>query len=141
MHDDGNEIPASWGPMAATGADAGQIADHAVALWRGISSALSPIIGPAGIAALYQRSVFLTCAEHPCLKGADALAAAPDEFSSLRASLALLSASDAALAAAALVHTFRGLLTHLIGDSLTERLLRSVWTSPSSDPAVQDTAS
>lgn len=141
MHDDGNEILASWGRMAATGADAGQIADQAVALWRDISTALSPIIGPAGIAALYQRSVFLIRGEHPCLKGAGELAAAPDEFSQLHASLALLCASDAALAAAALVHTFCDLLAHLIGDSLTERLLRPVWISPSSSTAVQDTAS
>jgi hypothetical protein len=55
--------------------------------------------------------------------------------------LAACSSADAANAAAALALTFRDLLTHLIGDSLTERLLRSVWTSPSSGNAAQDTAS
>jgi len=127
--------------MAATGTDAGQIAVHATALWQGISEALAPVIGQAGIAALYQRSVFLTRGEYPCLQGAAALAAAPDEFSPLFTVLAAHSSEDAANAAAALVLTFRELLTHLIGDSLTERLLSSVWTSPSSGEAAQDTAS
>jgi hypothetical protein len=45
MDDDGHDIPASWKQMAATGTDAEQIAEHAVALWHGICDALSPIIG------------------------------------------------------------------------------------------------
>lgn len=141
MHADENEIPALWERMAAGGADAGQIAEQVIALWRGISDALSPIIGPAGIVALYQRSVFLTRGRHPSLHDAGVLASAPDEFAPLRAALLPLSGVDAAHTAAALVHTFRDLLTHLIGDSLTERLLRSVWSSPSSGQAAQDTAS
>lgn len=141
MHADQNEITASWAQIAAAGADAGQIAEHAISLWHGISDALAPIIGTAGVVALYQRSVFLTRSRHPCLQNAGVLADAPDEFAPLRAALTTLSGADAARTAAALVHTFRDLLTHLIGDSLTERLLRSVWTSPSSGEAVQDTAS
>jgi hypothetical protein len=127
--------------MADNGADAGQIAEHVVALWCGITQALSPIIGPAGIAALYQRSVFLTRREHPSLQSAAALAPAPDEFAPLRMALAALPAHEAANTATALVRTFHDLLAYLIGDSLTERLLRSVWTPPSSGQAVQDTAS
>lgn len=141
MHDDGNEIPASWERLAARGADAGQIAEHAIALWRGMSDALSPIIGQSGITALYQRSIYLTGIDHRCLRGAGELAAAPDSFAPLRTALAPLSGTDAALAASALAYTFRDLLAHLIGGSLTERLLRSVWISPTSGQAVQDTAS
>lgn len=141
MHDDGNKIPASWGQLAATGADAGQIAEHATALWRDMSVALSPIIGLAGIAALYQRSIFLAGRDYPCLHDASVLGAAPDEFAPLHEALSAVSGADAASAASALAYTFRDLLTHLIGDSLTERLLRSVWISPSSGQAVQDNAS
>jgi hypothetical protein len=141
MHVDGNEIPASWERLAARGADAGLIAEHAVALWRGMNEALSPIIGQSGLAALYQRSVYLTGVDHRCLQGAGELAAPPDSFAPLRAALAPLSGAEAARAASALAYTFRDLLAHLIGGSLTERLLRSVWISPSSGQAVQDTAS
>lgn len=141
MHVDGNEIPTSWERLASEGADAGEIAEHAIALWRGISEALSPIIGQSGITALYQRSVYLTSVDHRCLQGASELAAAPDSFAPLRAALAPLSGAEAASAASALAYTFRDLLAHLIGGSLTERLLRSVWNSPSSGQAVQDNAS
>ncbi|AND70114.1 hypothetical protein ATSB10_26600 [Dyella thiooxydans] len=141
MHHDGNEIPASWGKMAAAGTDAGQIAEHAVVLWRGVSAALSPIVGPAGVAALYQRSIHLTRTGHPGLPSASAPDPAPDEFESLRLALAGLSGTDAAAAATALAYTFHDLLTHLIGDSLTRRLLQSVWISPPSDQAAQDNAS
>ena len=47
--------------------DAEQLADAAVALWRDVWSALSPIIGAAGVAALFQRSIFLRVAEYPWL--------------------------------------------------------------------------
>jgi hypothetical protein len=141
MHDEGKDIPASWGRMAASGADAGQIAEHVIVLWRGIMETLSPIIGQAGVVALYQRSVFLTRHDHPCLQKAVELASPPDQFAPLHAVLTPLSAADAANAAAALMHTFRDLLDHLIGSSLTERLLRSIWNSPSSGQAAQDSAS
>lgn len=141
MHDDGKEIPASWKQLASAGADSGEIAEHAIALWRGISEALSPIIGQSGITALYQRSVYLTSVDHRCLQAAGELTSAPDPFALLRAALAPLSGAEAAVAASALAYTFRDLLARLIGGSLTERLLRSVWNSPSSGQAVQDNPS
>lgn len=140
MHDDGNEIPASWERLAARGADAGQIAEHAVALWRGMSEALFPIIGQSGITALYQRSVYLAGVDHHCLQRAGELATAPDPFAPLRAALAPLSGTEAALAASALAYTFRDQLVHLIGCPLTERLLRSAWTVPPRSQVVRDSA-
>lgn len=141
MHVDGNEIPASWERLAARGSDASEIAEHAVALWRGMNNALSPIIGQSGISALYQRSIYLTGVDYPCLQGAGKLASEPDPFAPLRAALAPLSGAEAARAASALAYTFRDLLARLIGGPLTERLLRSVWITPSNGQAVQDTAS
>ena len=140
MHVDGNEIPASWERLAIRGADAGEIAEHAIALWRGMSDALSPIIGQSGLAALYQRSIYLTGVDHRCLQGAGELAAAPDSFAPLRAALAPLSGTEAARVASALAYTFRDLVAQLIGGSLSERLLQSVWISPTNGQAIRGTA-
>jgi hypothetical protein len=138
MHDDGNEIPASWERLAARGADAGQIAEHAVALCRGMSEALLPIIGQSGITALYQRSVHLTGVDHRCLQRAGEAATPADFFAALRAALAPLSGTDAARAASALAYTVRDVLVHLVGRSLTQRLLQPAWIAPARLPATRN---
>jgi hypothetical protein len=56
----------------------------------------------------------------------------------LVAALAQQSAADAALAGARLLRNFHDLLVTLIGPSLTERLLRSVWVNFMSGPSAQD---
>lgn len=140
MHIQGKMIPAAWGRIAATGADAGEIAERAANLWRGVGVVLCPVIGEAGMTALYRRSVCLTLNEHPCLHSAIELAPAPDRFATLRVALSQVPAEVATPAAMALMQTFQQLLVRLIGDPLAERLLRSAWSTPSSDHAIQGTA-
>jgi hypothetical protein len=48
-------------------------------------------------------------------------------------------AAEAAAGGNALFLTFHELLSSLVGASLTDRLLRSVWTHSSPDSPVQDT--
>lgn len=48
--------------------------------------------------------------------------------------------SETATAGGALLQTFYELLASLVGPSLTERLLRSVWENPLSGPPAQDTS-
>jgi type II secretory pathway component PulK len=107
-------------------------------MWRDIEAALSPVIGPRGIAALYQRSLHLAGADHPWLSAAYEGALQPGDFSALRATLSRQSVADAAAAHAAMLQIFRDLLDNLIGRSLTQRLLQAVWDQPSSGHAVQD---
>lgn len=45
-------------------ASAPQIADAIVETWHEIDTALTPIIGKRGLAALYRRSVFITAQTH-----------------------------------------------------------------------------
>src|SRR5688572_24051634 len=123
--------------LAPEGADAGGLADAAVSAWRDIESALSPIVGKRGVAALYARSLHLTRAAHPALADAHDGALSFDEFASLHAVLSRQTAPDAAAASAALLRTFTDLLTKLIGASLTERLLRPVSHHPTSGNAAQ----
>lgn len=133
-----SSIAKNPGPLAASDADARQVADAAAAMWRDIEAALSPVIGQRGIAALYQRSLHLAGADHSWLTAAYEGALQPGDFSALRATLSGQTVSDAAAAHAAMLQIFRDLLDNLIGRSLTQRLLQAVWDHPSSGHAVQD---
>jgi hypothetical protein len=126
--------------LTAAGADAGRIADAAIAVWTAIDRALSPVIGERGSAALLQRSVHLVRERYQWLDGiADAMAER-DAFAALRAALAAQSPEQAAAAHDGILQTFLDLLAELIGQSLTQRLLRDVWEPPSSGHAVKDTS-
>lgn len=118
--------------------DAASVVDAAVSTWQRIEAALSPIIGPLGFAALLRRSLYLTAGRYACL--AHVLAASePGAFTALKVALSQQTNSDATSASAALLETFHDLLSNLIGESLTERLLRPVRDNPSNDDAMQGT--
>jgi hypothetical protein len=135
----GEEKPAAASrPPQAVGEDASRIAERTAATWHRFDAALSPIIGHGGVAALYRRSLFLARASNSWLPGVHEGALDPVEFTELQATVAQQSAADAAAATDALFETFRGLLTELIGSSLTERLLRPVPDPTSHGDAVQD---
>lgn len=116
--------------------------DAMAAIWVtfvAVDAALSPIIGQRGVGALYQRSVHLATPAHPWLAELHDSTRDTLDLASLRPVLARQSAADAAAGSQALLQTVHHLLTSLIGPSLTERLLRSVWTDSSSARAAQDT--
>jgi hypothetical protein len=135
----GGRIAKTLSPLASGGADARQVADASVAIWSAIDRALSPVIGQRGSAALYQRSLHLARADFPWLAAAYESAAEPRALGALHAALVQQTAEHAAAAHDRVLHTLLGLLADLIGQSLTERLLKSAWDSPSSGNAVQDT--
>jgi hypothetical protein len=124
--------------LSTDGADAPRIAHVAIATLDAIDAALAPIISQRGVAALYQRSLFLIRPGFPWLVAVYEGALVPGDFSSLQAALAEQSAEDAMLGTTALLCTFNDLLSSLIGESLTERLLGSICDTPSSGDAVQD---
>ena len=127
---------------AAEGADAAQIADAVVATWKRIDAALAPIIGQGSVAVLYMRSLHLIDAAYPWLadmQQGDGVHVTVD-LAALRAILALQDSAAAAAAGGALLQTFYELLASLVGPSLTERLLRSVWENPLSGTTAQDTS-
>jgi len=106
--------------------DTEQLADAAAATWRDVWIALSPVIGGAGVAALFQRSLFLRADEYPWL--ADVGTPTPaGEFNSLRSAVLQQRQADAAAANAALLQSLAQVLSNLIGASLTARLLQPVW--------------
>lgn len=133
--------PATTAPLARrVGADASaaQVAAAVVAVWHEIDAALAPIVGPRGVAALYQRSLHLARAAHPWLAGASAGLHDALDLAALDVVLARQDSASAAAASNALLQTFHDLLGSLVGASLTERLLRCVWANTSSGSPAQD---
>lgn len=124
---------------AGAGAGAMQVAQAVGAVWQEIDLVLRPIIGPGGVLALLQRSVHLTAVQHPWLRaGLDGDGLAGADAAALTAVLARQDAAQALACGNALLTTFHGLLTSLIGASLTERLLRPVWGTPPMSAPAQD---
>ena len=137
---EGRRIAASLAQRTGGPASAAQVADATVAVWHDVDSALNPIIGSRGVAALYRRSLFLQRSAHPWLAGAlDGPGTAMD-LATLKSVLAQQDSTAAAAAGGAMLQTFHALLTSLVGPSLTERLLRSVWASFLGGPPAQDTS-
>jgi hypothetical protein len=131
------------GPLAhrlAMGAPAAQVADMVAVVWREIDQALHPIIGHRGVLALYNRSLKQASTLYPWLAVGHAGALAAVDPSALRAALAQQAPAEAVAGGTLLLQTFRDLLRSLIGDSLTDRLLGSIWgPAPEAAPA-QDKA-
>jgi hypothetical protein len=135
MQSEARRIQATIADLAAIDVDAQRIAEAAASTWREIYAVLSPVIGPGGVTALYQRSLYMTRTAHPCLAAARDDALRPGEFTALQQVLAHQTSAQVAAANGALLQTFCDLLGNLIGVSLTERLLRAVRNLPSSTSA------
>jgi len=123
------------------GSTAAEIAAACGALWLELQAALSPIIGPRGVSALGQRSLHLASIQHPWLAARQPGDPATLDAGLLVSLLAQHSSDEAAAAADTFLQTFHELLLGLIGASLTERLLRTVWGPPDTSlnrPTSQD---
>ncbi len=139
------DLTARWQPpfsqRAAAGADSAEIGALAVAAWRGVDAALSPIIGRGGVAALYERSLHLASVRHPSLIGALDGGVLTGDFAAIGRVLSASSGADAAVAHGALLASFCGLLAALIGNPLAARLLHPVWDPLQSGDPAKDHAS
>ncbi len=121
------------------GASSQEVAKVVATSFQDIRQMLTPIIGERGMAALYRRSLHLagpSCAE--LFARSEAVPKGMD-IALLEAELGMQAAEDAAAAGTALLQVFHLLLKSLIGQSLTERLLRSVWAKFLSGPSAGDT--
>jgi hypothetical protein len=122
---------ATLADRAGKGADAAQLTDWILATWQEIAAVLSPIIGQGGVAALYRRSLHLAGQAYPWLAVMEEGVQTSINLAALKSALSQQTSADAAAGGGALLQTFHDLLATLVGPSLTEQLLRSVWaTSP-----------
>jgi hypothetical protein len=140
MQSEARRIQATIADLAAITADAERIAEVAASTWREIHAVLSPVIGPGGVAALYQRALYVTRAAYPCLEAVREDALRLGDFAALQLMLAQQTSAEVAATNGALLQAFVDLLTNLIGVSLTERLLRSVRPLPAADAALPDSS-
>ena len=96
---------------------------RAVATWRELATALAPIVGERGFAALYQRSVERVAPGFPRLGALADAAAAGFDPQALHAALLQHSVAQSAAAIAALRGEFDALLHQLIGPALAQELM------------------
>jgi hypothetical protein len=123
-----------------SGASSDEIAELTADACRGIDAALTPIVGRLGAAALINRSLGLTARTYHWIaavaEGSNPMAV---DVAALESALARQTSAEAAASSVLFLKTFNGMLINLIGASLTERLLRSVWATLLSGPSAQDT--
>ncbi len=125
----------------SSGASSQDVAEAVVAAFRGIDEALKPVLGQRGVAALYKRTLHLASRAHPWLPVVQENVPIEVDVGPLGTLLAQQTAADASDAGIRLLQGFCALLTGLIGLSLTERLLRSVWATFLSGPADRNSKS
>ncbi len=111
--------------------DASAIAEATLNTWRQVADRLAPVIGARGVDALFSRSLHVTSKTFPWLAMAENNGNSAALLTSLKVRLAGQETAAAAEASVALLVNFTELLATLIGASLTERLLASVWLPPS----------
>lgn len=87
---------------------------------------LAALIGQRGVRSLYDRSLHLSSARYAWLEPI-AGASSDEPFVELQRKLTEHAADEALEAGAALLIEFTSLLATLIGDALTERLMRKAW--------------
>ena len=133
--------PAPLAGRVPRDADVAQVADAVVAVWLEIDDALHPIIGRRGVAALYSRSLELAAARHSWLASGQRDPLTAVDTSALHAALVQQAAPEAAAAGSAHFASFLGVLSSLVGHSLSERLLQPVWAHSTGASPAQDTTS
>ncbi|BDT68662.1 hypothetical protein os1_28480 [Comamonadaceae bacterium OS-1] len=112
---------------AGSSPDARAVVDAVTRTWQFMATQLEPVIGERGVGVLLDRALHLTGKNFPWLVHTGPPQDQTDRLTRLQAQFASRGAQDAAAAGCALLVTFTELLASLIGDSLTERLLASVW--------------
>lgn len=138
LSEESRQIAASLTRRVGPNADTASIAQAIISTLQEIDSSLTPIVGQQGVAALHRRSLHLCLIEHPQLASTyDGIQALPDH-TALEAVLVEQNEAEALFFGEVLLATFHELLITLIGPSLTARLLRGVWESPSSETPSQE---
>ncbi|HAT31814.1 MAG TPA: hypothetical protein DCW29_13450 [Janthinobacterium sp.] len=100
---------------------------HAIRAWERLAAHLSPLIGEAGFCALFGRSLRLVIPQYPWLTTKQSSQPIDSLFSTLKENLTSIDPVIAGKANSTLLDTFTRLLSGLIGEALTTRLLNTAW--------------
>ena len=117
------------------------VAELTLQLWESLAAELVPIVGEDGFAMLYMRSLHLTRITFPWLaidaQDEHALHKANAQFAWLKISLQNKPA-EAVDASRTLLITFTDILAALIGEPLTNGILRAAWGDDASEITSKD---
>lgn len=113
---------------AAACRDGEQVGLVLAALWCDVDLALNRVIGPAGVIALYRRSLHLARLKHDWLEAGTEPEAGQAFTVPLERQLASRTGDAARSAGVELFDEFDRLLASLIGESLSQRLLHALWS-------------
>ncbi|MEB0147677.1 hypothetical protein [Pseudomonas sp. CCC2.2] len=138
--EESRQIVASLAHRVGNKTDPAHIVEAIVATLQDMDAALTPIIGQQGVVALYRRSLYLCASTHPRLAGTHQHVRTDIDLTALKSMLVKQNSTEACLFGEELLKTFYELLTTLVGPSLTEHLLRSVWENSLSGAPAQDTS-
>jgi hypothetical protein len=130
-------IQHALGGDALSDTDPAALAAATVRALRLLFAELEPLVGSQAVRALYSRSLHLTRARFEWA-AADQAEPLGEALSGLQRNLASRVPAEAQRAGAALLNTFADLLISLIGDPLTQRLLRSAWGNPTADQTSEE---
>lgn len=105
------------------------IVDAAMAHWEKLAGEIISIVGEAGFASLYERSVHLAQSTFPWLSPGSSQPQPPNShrFAELGMRLADQTPDHARAAHSLLLTIFTDILASLIGEQLTTSILRSAW--------------
>jgi hypothetical protein len=110
-----------------TARHADKVADTATCLWDQLAAQLISIIGEGGFESLYARSVFLTQSTFPWLAAGSGSPRTGHRFAELKISFEGQTPALASEANIVLLITFTDILSSLVGEQLTSRILHSAW--------------
>lgn len=102
-------------------------ADAAIGLWERVAAQIIALVGEAGFDSLYARSVFLAQSTFPWLTEPTQSPPEGHRFANLRANLEGKPPELASDANRLLLIIFTDTLASLIGEPLTERVLKTAW--------------
>lgn len=120
------------------GSSACDIAQLIVTCCFELDKALTPVIGQRGLVALLKRSLHLASARQTWLADCQENFDLKTDLTEFMAALSRQTSELAARGGGSFLEHFHQLLTSLVGTSLTERLLRSVWSTFLSGSFAQD---
>ena len=105
------------------------VVDTAIELWEHLAAQIISIVGEDGFNSLYASSVFLTQSTFPWLPAGSLSPQTHHDhrFAGLKASFEAQTPAQAGAANSQLLITFTDILASLIGEDLTNRMLRSAW--------------
>ena len=138
LNEESRQIIAALAQRVGPNADSARIAQVIVSFLQAMEAALTPIIGPQGVSALYRRSLQLSASRHPRVAHISDRVQASLDLNALDSQLATESEADALYFGEVMLTTFYDLLASLIGLSLTSRLLHDVWKPYLSDTSAQE---